>query len=179
MQMSCIKGRDFGCTTEYLQRTEAIFNPLKTSAKNTWAGVYSVYCSPIFQQYLFFVFVLFLQLVNQIVRNLTMVVPNHWIWIQTIIPYLQNFNPLRSIPCLAAYQTHGAGKYIHINVRILPGTHLYSWVESSAVDGLSCWRTKVRSRFMSGFEPATLWFRVKGSIQYTTTPLRSKCRPMI
>ena len=29
------------------------------------------------------------------------------------------------------------------NVRILPGTHLYTWVESSNVDKVSCWRTKV------------------------------------
>ena len=28
------------------------------------------------------------------------------------------------------------------NVRILPGTHLYTWVESSNVDKVSCWRTK-------------------------------------
>ena len=28
------------------------------------------------------------------------------------------------------------------NVRILPGTHLYTWVESSIVDKVSCWRTK-------------------------------------
>ena len=30
----------------------------------------------------------------------------------------------------------------HINVRILPGTHLYTWVESSNVDKVSFWRTK-------------------------------------
>ena len=29
-----------------------------------------------------------------------------------------------------------------INVRILPDTHLYTWVESSNVDKVSCWRTK-------------------------------------
>ena len=52
--------------------------------------------------------------------------------------YVHHFHSLGSIPCLAAYQTDGAGKYIHINVRILPGTHLYSWVESSDVDELSC-----------------------------------------
>ena len=28
------------------------------------------------------------------------------------------------------------------NFRILPGTHLYTWVESSNVDKVSCWRTK-------------------------------------
>ena len=28
------------------------------------------------------------------------------------------------------------------NVRILPGTHSYTWVESSNVDKVSCWRTK-------------------------------------
>ena len=28
------------------------------------------------------------------------------------------------------------------NIRILPGTHLYTWVESSNVDKVSCWRTK-------------------------------------
>ena len=31
----------------------------------------------------------------------------------------------------------------HNNVRILPGTHLYTWVESSNVDKVPCWRTKV------------------------------------
>ena len=29
------------------------------------------------------------------------------------------------------------------NVHILLGTHLYTWVESSDVDKVSCWRTKV------------------------------------
>ena len=28
-------------------------------------------------------------------------------------------------------------------LHILPGTHLYTWVESSNVDKVSCWRTKV------------------------------------
>ena len=30
------------------------------------------------------------------------------------------------------------------NVPILPGTHSYTWVESSNVDKVSCWQTKVR-----------------------------------
>ena len=33
------------------------------------------------------------------------------------------------------------------NVRILPGTHLYTWMESSNVDKVSCWRTKSASHW--------------------------------
>ena len=45
---------------------------------------------------------------------------------------------LAELPILAFRQIHTQ----HI-LHILPGTHLYTWVESSNVDRVSCWRTKV------------------------------------
>ena len=45
---------------------------------------------------------------------------------------------LAELPIVAFRQIHTQ----HI-LHILPGTHLYTWVESSNVDKVSCWRTKV------------------------------------
>ena len=57
-----------------------------------------------------------------------------------LIVYL--FNSLGSILARrhfrGAHMPHQATNY----VRILLGTHLYTWVESSNVDKVSCWRTK-------------------------------------
>ena len=57
---------------------------------------------------------------------------------------VHNFHSQGSIPCRAAYRGV-TGKYILHNIilHILHGTHLYTWVESSNVDKVSCWRTKV------------------------------------
>ena len=52
-----------------------------------------------------------------------------------------NFQSQGSPPCWAAYCGVQANTQ-HI-LHILPGTHLYTWVESSNVDRVSCWRTKV------------------------------------
>ena len=45
---------------------------------------------------------------------------------------------LVELPMVAFRQIHTQ----HI-LHILPGTHLYTWVKSSNVDKVSCWRTKV------------------------------------
>ena len=51
------------------------------------------------------------------------------------------------------------------NVRILPGTHLYTWVESSNVDKVSCWRTKsARHWWESNPEPFDPESRVQSNI---------------
>ena len=47
------------------------------------------------------------------------------------------------------------------NVRILLGTHLYTWVKSSNVDKVSCWRTKM-CQALTGIEPATLFIQSQG-----------------
>ena len=69
--------------------------------------------------------------------------PGRWIQFQDGT-YLHNFHSQGSIPCQAAY--HGVtGKYIH-NISFTSyrvRTHLYTWLESSNVDKVSCWRTKV------------------------------------
>ena len=51
---------------------------------------------------------------------------------------VHNFHSLRNTP--ASRHVTGAIMPIHAtnNVRILPGTHLYTWVESSNVDKVSC-----------------------------------------
>ena len=51
------------------------------------------------------------------------------------------------------------------NVRILPGTHLYTWVESSNVDKVSCWRTKSARHWReSNPEPFDPEWRVHSNI---------------
>ena len=45
---------------------------------------------------------------------------------------------LAELPIMAFRQIH-----IQHILHILPSTHLYTWVESSNVDKVSCWRTKV------------------------------------
>ena len=64
------------------------------------------------------------------------------------------------------------------NVCILPDTHLYTWVESSNVDKVSCWRTKSARHWRENRNPQPFdpWF--KGSIQYTTAPPWYKFRPI-
>ena len=65
----------------------------------------------------------------------------------------------------------------HNLIRILPGTHLYTWVESSNVDKVPCWRTKVpRYRRESNPEPFDSESRVQSNIprhlhHYWTIPL--------
>ena len=54
----------------------------------------------------------------------------------------------------------------HNIVRILPGPHLTTWVESSNVDKVSCWRTKVY-RATVGFEPG---LSTRESSGHTTIP---------
>ena len=54
----------------------------------------------------------------------------------------------------------------HNTVRILPGPHLYTWVESSNVDKVSCWRIKVPGD--SGNRTRALSVRVERSHHYTT-----------
>ena len=51
-----------------------------------------------------------------------------------------------SLPGIATY--NGAGKFKHNNLSPpIPGPHLYTWVASSNVDKLPCWRTKVPRRW--------------------------------
>ena len=53
----------------------------------------------------------------------------------------------------------------HNLIRILPGTHLYIWVESSNVDKVPCWRTKVpRYGRESNPEPFDSESRVQSNI---------------
>ena len=69
--------------------------------------------------------------------------PGRWIQYFKAALTVHNFHSQGTIPCRATYGGV-TGKYIHnIILHILPGTHLYTWVESSNVDKLSCWRTKV------------------------------------
>ena len=94
--------------------------------------------------------------------------PGRWIQFQDRT-YSAQF-PLPREHSLPSCLSWRSGKYIHnIILHILPGTHLYTWVESSNVDKVSCWRTKCRA--LTGIEPATLWSRVKGSLQYTPAPV--------
>ena len=53
---------------------------------------------------------------------------------------------------------------------ILPGPQLYTWVESSNVDKLPCWRTKVPRRCTGKIRTRALSVRVEWILQYTTTP---------
>ena len=56
---------------------------------------------------------------------------------------VQLLNSMRSILARRLFRgTHMPHHAIN-NVCILPGTHLYTWVESSNVDKVSCWRTRV------------------------------------
>ena len=71
-----------------------------------------------------------------------------------------------SLPGIATY--NGAGKFKHNNLSPPTGPHLYTWVESSNVDKLPCWRTKVPRR-MVRFEPRALSVRVEWILHYTTT----------
>ena len=68
--------------------------------------------------------------------------PGHWIQYKSCTHSAPSQLPIGSI--LARCYFWGAHKPNHAtnNVRILPGTHLYTWVESSNVDKVSCWRTK-------------------------------------
>ena len=70
----------------------------------------------------------------------------------------------QSLPsCLFwSYRQIHAQRFLYI----LPGTHLYTWVESSNVDKVSCWMTKVpgidwnqKCQELTGIKPATLWSR--------------------
>ena len=69
------------------------------------------------------------------------ITPGHWIQYPALIAHL--LNALGSI--LARHHFRGAhiAHQVTNKVCILPGTHLYTWVESSNVDKVSCWRTKV------------------------------------
>ena len=51
---------------------------------------------------------------------------------------------------------------------ILPGPHLYTWVESSNVDKLPCWRIKVHGDVE--IRTPALSVTVEWILQYTTTP---------
>ena len=50
----------------------------------------------------------------------------------------------------------------------IPGPHLHTWVESSNVDKVSCWRTKVPGH--SANRTRALSVRVEGPHHYTTAP---------
>ena len=54
------------------------------------------------------------------------------------------------------------------NVRILPDTHLYTWVESRNLNTISCWRTTVPG--IGGVWTRTLTVRVTHTHHYTTPP---------
>ena len=51
-------------------------------------------------------------------------------------------NSLGSILARCYFRSAHMPHHATNNVRILPSTHLYTWVESSNVDKVSCWRTK-------------------------------------
>ena len=81
---------------------------------------------------------------------------------------VHNFHSLGSIPCRAAYRGV-TGKYIHnisfTSFRVpiyTPGWRAAMWIKCLA-EGQKC-------QALTGIEPATLWSRVKGSLQYTTAP---------
>ena len=92
--------------------------------------------------------------------------PGRWIQFQDRT-YSAQF-PLPREHSLPSCLSWRSGKCIiptqHI-LHILPGTHLYTWVESSNVDKVSCCRGQ-KCQAWTGIEPATLWSRVKGSLQY-------------
>ena len=54
---------------------------------------------------------------------------------------------------------------------LLPGPHLYTWVESSNVDKLPCWRTKVPRRWWDSNPGSSV--RVEWILHYTTTPVNA------
>ena len=68
--------------------------------------------------------------------------PGRWIQFQDRT-YSAQFPLQGSIPCRVAYRGIQANTYTTYILHILPGTHLYTWVESSNVVKVSCWRTKV------------------------------------
>ena len=55
------------------------------------------------------------------------------------------------------------------NVRVLPGTHLYTCVE------IKCLAEGPKCQALTGIEPATLWSRVKGSIQSIYHSTSQRC----
>ena len=87
-----------------------------------------------------------------------------------------NINPalivhlLNSLGCILA-RRHSRGAHMPHqatnNVRVLPGTGLYApgW---KAAMWIKCLAEGQERQVLTGIELATLWSRVKGSIQYTT-----------
>ena len=69
--------------------------------------------------------------------------PGRWIQFQDHT-YSAQF-PLPREHSLLSCLSWRSGKYMYTQhiLHILPGTHLYTWVKSSNVDKVSCWRTKV------------------------------------
>ena len=63
------------------------------------------------------------------------ITPGHWIQYQSCT----HRAPSQLLGEHSGQAPHQAAN----NVRILPGTHLYTWMESSNVDNVSCWRTTV------------------------------------
>ena len=71
-------------------------------------------------------------------KRFTVYYPGHWIQYQSCTHSAPSLLPgEHSGQVLLQGCTHAT-----CNVRILPGTHLYTLVESSNVDKVSCWRTK-------------------------------------
>ena len=70
----------------------------------------------------------------------TIITPDVWYNFKTALT-VHNFHSLGRIPCCLSWRY----RQIHTQhiLPILPGTHLYTWMESSNVDRVSCWRTKV------------------------------------
>ena len=68
--------------------------------------------------------------------------PGHWINPALIVHLL---NSLGSILARCHFRSAHVPHQATNNVCILPGAQLYTWVESSDADKVSCWRTKVPS----------------------------------
>ena len=72
--------------------------------------------------------------------------PGHWIHFNAALT-VHNFHSPERIPCLVPQPIMALANSNTIICHLLPGPHLYTWVESSNVDKLPCWRTKVPRRW--------------------------------
>ena len=98
--------------------------------------------------------------------------PGRWIQFQDRT-YSAQF-PLPREHSLPSCLLWHSGKYIHnisfTSYRVpiyTPGSRAAMWIKCLA-EGQKC-------QALTGIEPATLWSRVKGSLQYTTAPPRWDC----
>ena len=81
---------------------------------------------------------------------------------------VHNFHYQGRIPCRAAIVALQANTYTTYPSHPIPDTHLYTWVESSNVDKVSCWRKQVPcidgNRNCKGCRLQPFWSRVNGSL---------------